>query len=320
MEEKSIQNQFIMLLLEKFPKKSHLVSFISETLCIEKDSVYRRLRNEVQFSLEETGIIAKKLSLSLDKAVGISSQKSQPFYYNKLSCYPGQESHNSDFLEEYNIIFQDLNNDPTSEIGMTAKMLPEAFFLEFEFIHKFYILKRLYHYEARKDINMDEIKYSKKMNELFMKIKDLYHGISESYFIFHQNIFLDLVENIKYFQSLDLLNEENKNKIKADLFLLLEKLEATVSNGFSDKGKKMHFYISDMNFDLPTLYIKSKKHSFSTIRAYTTNDTMLNNLVAVDDIHNYFLSIKRTSTQISQCSEIVRRKFFNKQKEYIESL
>lgn len=62
----------IEALKEKLPPKTNLANLLMDTLYIGREAIYRRLRGEVPFTLEEAALISRKLGVSLDKIVGVS--------------------------------------------------------------------------------------------------------------------------------------------------------------------------------------------------------------------------------------------------------
>lgn len=59
---------------EKLSPKENIANLLMDTLFIGKEAIYRRLRGEVPFILEEAALISRKLGVSLDKIVGVSFQ------------------------------------------------------------------------------------------------------------------------------------------------------------------------------------------------------------------------------------------------------
>ena len=90
---------------EKLPLKGQLADMLMDTLYIGKEAVYRRLRGEVPFTLQESALISRKLGISLDKIIGLSFKSNAMFninivdyddpfesYYNILEKYVWQNS------------------------------------------------------------------------------------------------------------------------------------------------------------------------------------------------------------------------------------
>lgn len=72
-------------LREKVPLHSLLAEELSEAFKITHDSAYRRLRGETMFRADELIHIGQKYNISIDDLLGISGQKSIPFYYSALN-------------------------------------------------------------------------------------------------------------------------------------------------------------------------------------------------------------------------------------------
>ena len=69
---------------DKIPDGVNLANTLMDILYIGKEAVYRRLRGEVPFTLNEASIISKKLGVSLDQIVGISYTNNAMFDLNLL--------------------------------------------------------------------------------------------------------------------------------------------------------------------------------------------------------------------------------------------
>ena len=67
---------------EKLPLKGQLADMLMDTLYIGKEAVYRRLRGEVPFTLQESALISRKLGISLDKIIGLSFKSNAMFNIN----------------------------------------------------------------------------------------------------------------------------------------------------------------------------------------------------------------------------------------------
>ena len=53
----------IEALKEKLPPKRNLANLLMDTLYIGREAIYRRLRGEVPFTLEEAALISRKLGV-----------------------------------------------------------------------------------------------------------------------------------------------------------------------------------------------------------------------------------------------------------------
>lgn len=106
----------IEALKEKLPPKTNLANLLMDTLCIGREAIYRRLRGEVPFTLEEAALISRKLGVSLDKIVGVSFSANAVF---DLNVVDHDDPFNAYFtiLSRYVKIFRAFQDDPTTALG-----------------------------------------------------------------------------------------------------------------------------------------------------------------------------------------------------------
>lgn len=80
----SIVNELINEMKERIAPKETLANFLTNTLCMGKEAVYRRLRGEVAFTFDEVAVISHKLGISIDQIIG--NHLSNPGYIRSESA------------------------------------------------------------------------------------------------------------------------------------------------------------------------------------------------------------------------------------------
>ena len=96
---------------EKLPLKGQLADMLMDTLYIGKEAVYRRLRGEVPFTLQESALISRKLGISLDKIIGLSFKSNAMFNINIVDYDDPFESYYN-ILEKYVSLINTMPDDP----------------------------------------------------------------------------------------------------------------------------------------------------------------------------------------------------------------
>ena len=64
MKQEILHDNLLKAIREKLPYEENLASVLGNLLCIGKEAIYRRLRGEVPFTLEEAALISRKLGVS----------------------------------------------------------------------------------------------------------------------------------------------------------------------------------------------------------------------------------------------------------------
>ena len=101
-----ILNELITVMKERVPHGQNLASILADILCMGKEAVYRRLRGEVSFSIEEIAVISSKLGISIDQVVGSHNSNKVTFDLNLLHTSNAIESY-YEILNRYQQIFEE---------------------------------------------------------------------------------------------------------------------------------------------------------------------------------------------------------------------
>jgi hypothetical protein len=311
---------FIDALYKKFPKKSKLTKSLTKLLDIEREAIYRRLRKEVFFSAHEIVKIASTWGISLDEISQIDSE--QYSFKMKQVNYLDPSDEEIIFLRQVIQGIRLLRNVPDTEFMDISNKLPRQIIAGYPYLNQFYLFKKHYLYGTEKE----SVTFSKAIisEEKRLITEEYYKEIKfvpQSEFIFDNLIFEFLVNDIRYFSSINLITQEEKELIKKDLYNVLNYLLDVATHGcYPETQKKVNIYISELNLDTNYNYTISPEanicfvHAFEKLEIYTFNSHMVKNF------KSWMQLKKRTSIQISEVDERSRIDFFTKQRLIINSL
>ena len=100
----SIVNELITAMKDRLPPGQNLANFLTDTLCIGREAVYRRLRGEVAFTIDEVAQISYKLGISIDQIIGNHLHNRVTFDMNLLRSANAIESY-YEIIDRYLRIF-----------------------------------------------------------------------------------------------------------------------------------------------------------------------------------------------------------------------
>jgi hypothetical protein len=305
---------------EQLPAGQNLAVTLSDMLCIGKEAAYRRLRGEVPFTFGEAAIIAEKMNISLDTVACNSRDDTIPFFYTAIS-FSDTGDKNYELFKRRVIEYERAQHDPDSELGIAMNMLPVTFTSRYLHLSRLRCYKWTYQHEGRKNI----VPYSgMPFTERFFLLGERYRkaveGMRTTYIILDPMIFQYMINDIRYFEGVGLLRPEEKEKIREELFLLLDDMERAATNGRYDSGNPLYIYISTTNFESTYSYTVYKHGSVSCLSIFTLNVLSSVDPVMFAMIKEWISSLKRLSILISEAGEMPRRRFFREQRELVEKL
>ena len=310
-------------LKKKIPQKSRLASTIAEILMIEKESVYRRLRGDVHFTLCEAWTVAKELGISLDEIGGITTVSNiKPLQMELPLLHKSIDNFNFDVLENFVKQLKNFTDQPSSEFAAALGSLPSSIYSPYRKLTKFFFYKWLYQFgggEAQK--RFEEIELPNRLMKLKKEIEHYTERFSQTTYVWDPIIIENLVNDIKYFSSIRLINGEDVSALKNELLELLEKLETITSEGkYPGTGKDVYFYISNINIGMNYSYISTKSSCMSLFSTFIIQAINSYERETCDKLRNWVTSLKRSSVLISQSGEKERIMFFEKQRSIINTL
>ena len=298
---------------EKMPTGTNLANTLMDILYIGKEAIYRRLRGEVPFTLAEAAVISRKMGISLDKMIGVSFSNNAVFDLNVVHHTNTFETYH-DILTKYVNAFDNIREDPTTEMATSSNILPQALYLKHDVLSKFRLFKWMYQNENIKCKHFDELEIPHKIYNIQKDFVNMTQQMKTTDYIWDNTVFEHVVRDIQFFSEIHLVSED-KELIKDDLLLLTDELEELAGKGKYETGNDVRIYISNIKFDATYSYVATSNSHISMIRIYS-----INAITTQDD--GMFRSLKEwvQSTQISESGEMQRIRFFNEQREIINTL
>lgn len=322
MERKLLHYLFLDALYKKVPKKSELADDIADMLNLDKISVYRRLRGSVRFSVDEMGVIARKYEISLDELLDNISKKNIQSIKFDFPIIPDINNSNDERLEENYELYTQYLSGENSEIGGAMGILNRIFYIQHEQLTRFFLFKWGRYYTNEKQYKRFEtVQIDERQQQIIEMELSLLNKYKKTFYIWDSQIIPNLVRDIKYYESIDSINKEEKQLIKEDLFQLLDRLEAmAIAGKHSETGNKFELYSASMNINTSHVYLHA-----DDFWAYYLNIHLIRAIITYDhtfcmEMKRWINSLKASSVLISESGEKERLLFFNKQREAVDSL
>ena len=312
-------DSFLDALYKKYPQKPQLTEALMDLLSIEREAVYRRLRNDVMFPANEIVKIASAWNISLDDIVGINSN--QISFKLQLWNYlnPSNEQ-----LNQMRFLVEDseyTRNFPNVECMEISNKLPRMLTSGFLYINRFHLLRWMYQYINEKSLPFSKTVYPEKVAQLSSTYYMVSKSLANVSFIWDYNLFNYLVSDIRYFCSIYLITDEEKEFIKNDLYALLDYMSEVAEKGcWPETGNKVNLYISYLSIDTNYSYYYSESLKFCCVHAFAKNEIYTFDLAMVENFRSYMQSKKKASVKISEADERSRIEFFMKQRQLVDSL
>jgi hypothetical protein len=322
MKYEILYRDLLAQLQKRTPQNSKLVAKLADILNLEKESIYRRLRREVPFTFEEIMVIAKKFSISLDSMLGVDAKPTYPFRFQSVE---NENPVEVDYvmLDGFVQAIKDVASDPDGEMSLVTNLLPLSLYMGFQRIYHFYYFKwRYYSAPASQTKSYHEILFPDRLVQI---IKDIFvHSkkVQTTHFIVDSRIFHNFVNDVTYFNSIRLINDNDVLLVKDNLLHFVDYIEAIAAKGYIDNpSNKVFIYLSETGIDTSYSYVYSR-HSIRFVLLWSF---IFNGVLTFDEeilaiMRLRIRSIIRTSALLSVTGEKQRILYFDTQRKIVEQL
>lgn len=315
-----INNGLIEAMRNKIPEGTNLAHLLMDILSIGKEAVYRRLRSEVPFTLAEASVISGRLGISLDNLMGANFGNNAIFDLNMVDAGNPAGTY-SKLLERYLKVMSVMTREKHSETAASTNLIPKMFYMRYEGLSKFRLFKWIYQNGKTEAVkSYDDVILPEKLASLQDEFVRVTQDFRQTSFVWDSMMFMSIVNDIKYFEGIQLISKEATEGLKHELLLLIDELEATASKGAYRNGNEINIYLSNINFEAGYGYVESDSYFISTFRVYSINSFTSKDPEVFATMKNWIQSLKKFSILISQSGEMQRIHFFNRQREIVETL
>lgn len=296
---------------EKLNGKHSLSFFLADILCIGEGSAYRRIRGEVPFTFEEAIILSKQLNISLDEIIN-NTERIKHFRVC-LANYNNPQEADYEILQKYVYIINGAKDDPHSRMMVLTNSLPQAIYLQYKKMFAFFLFKWGLYNTPSPPKAFHEIIIPDRMQDIFKKSLSAQMQFNTTEYIFDKDIFLSLINEIKYFASIGLIKTQDVKNLRKEMHEILCYIENIAVSGKYENKKAAYIYISETRLKECYRSIKIKEHFISIMDTYLLNEAAATDQKSYEKINNWIYAKRQQSTLITQCADIQRIAFFDQQ-------
>jgi hypothetical protein len=319
----SIQAEFIKTLKALIPAEISLVDTLSDLLGISTDSVYRRLRCETDFTLEEIYKICGRYYISVDS---VFSHKSDTVTCNYTTLTDSEENFEK-YLSTLCGQLRSINAFDEKKIIYAAEEMP----IMHSFFNKELTAFKLFYWQ-RSVLNLPSYQGKKFAFDIVApNLMKLAEEIYAEYMsipaieIWTDETILTAVKQVEfYYESGAFASKEDALHILENVKKLAENLNAAaeqeqkISRG-SRPGGSYHLYNSDLVIGTNCIHVMAGGNNFSYISFNTMNSLTTANQVFCREIEHWMKNLIKKSTLISGSAEKQRFQFFRNMHRHIDN-
>ncbi len=322
-KEKKMDNRLKEILtkkiIENVPANIKPVNYITDVLDLSKESVYRRLNGQLDFTLAEIVKLSSALNFSLDYIHSQYAGKVGAFQYFPNRSMSVEDTFHSMIQEFYNSMVA-VSKAKEKHADIAINRMLGSLILHYPYLYKFNYYKWLHQYDnVPLNYYFKDVKFSEETIDLIQESSYYQRRLSKT-IILDENIMYNMIQEIKYFRDRGLISSEEVILLKMEINTFLEKLELVLSTGESSVGTEWKVYLSSVriSFNISCHNYDDKVSSSYWMHSdapFTTLDRQVYLLQK-----EWMTSLKQYSTLITQSNQKMQADFLNQQYKYLEEI
>lgn len=305
-------------LIEAVTKSPHAgknpVSYLKDLLNISKESVYRRLNDQVPFTFQEAAIIATDLKFSIDKII-MPDGNIPGGTIDIPAIFTGNLNHTVSYVKKISAAGSTKILMSVNTLSFLTLLLKEELckFLYYKTLHQLGAVPLCFPY-SELQVPAEIRKMQKEFNYY------LNNSSPEIIYIFDKTLFQGIVDEILYYHSRRLIKVQELEILKENLLGLLQKYEDITWLGNAGNGPQYSFYFSGFKINSNILHCECDDDIFSQYWINTMNPVNIHDRESCMIQKKWIESLKKYSTLITQANEMMQTDFLDKQRALINAI
>ena len=319
------QNDLINRILENIPKEIKPAPYLADMLDISLESAYRRFGGKIPFTFEEVTKLSQLLNFSVDDIIDRKMTNSKALFELKADELVGSSKAFAAMLKRQLNYIKKLLDSSNSEVLIAMRHLTALSILDFDYLFKFFYYKWTRQTEdASFNYFFSDVVFPLEIERLLEEIRSLSDAAlknNEQTIISNPSLCLSIVKEIQYYSKRNLINDEDLQLLKNDLFDWLASTDQLIKTGINPQGGRCNYFLSSFDIiESNSICTTFDMRMESQFWIYTINPLIVSNSGACKMHKEWFNSLKRYSTYITQSNEILQAEFLDKQREYINTI
>jgi len=302
----SVSSKIISEMKKQTPGKKNPVKYLTRMFSMSKETAYRRIRNQIPFSVEEVVVIAKYFNLSIDGLLDLKPDENNLLLNSNFSV----EQNPADIYS--GLLVDDIKNIEKVLASTNAKItvamnsipfrfLPYKSLFKLDYCHYMYSVGKMSLVSARySDVEIPPV-----VDELHEKSVECFSRLNHITCIIDSMLYSDIIKKIQYYHRLKFISTEDLHVLQAELLKLLEMYEDLLRTGKSNAGCDYVFYYSLFNLESSIIFFEFDDNSLLQVWVYPENPVVIKNNHQINDIQRRWIDSKiRNSILITKTTDI----------------
>lgn len=314
-------NKLLVSEIQKcLPEKKRVVPYLMETLGLGRESIYRRLRNNIPFSVKEIVKLSIELGFSIDEVTARSSNNRVFFDLPSTDSTDPMKIY-SEYMSDTIHILKKLNKSKNSQIISVHNRLPLSLIIHLKNLSKFLYFRWLHQtHNIPLNFSLSDIHIPIETYSLYNSLYYNYMKMEEISTILDESIFSSVIREITYYYKRNIIKKDELTALKEELNQVIDRMEVLTEKGTNDAGTKINLFISSFRVESTYFCFEYNDGIYTQVWSHIMPPITMNKPEICTVQKKRIEAYKKFSILITQCNEIQRSEYLNKQRKLINGM
>ena len=317
----NFNTKIIKEIIKQSPGDRNPVHFLTRAFPMSKETAYRRIRNQIPFTIEEIVAIAKRFDLSVDDLLDLRSEndlllnKEFDMEQNPVDVYSALLQDDLKLMEKL-LIARNVKITATMN-QIPFRLLPYKALFKLDYCHYIYSTGKVPLITTR----YSDIELPASINDLHDKTVAYFRCLKNITCIIDSMLYSNIIKKIQYYCQLQFFSADDLRLLQSELFALLDMYENLLRNGESSSGTGYVFYYSFFNLETNMVSFEYGDETLLQFWIYPENPMAIRNNQVMSDVQNRWIDSKiRNSMLITKTTDVHQIEMLRNLYQQIEGL
>lgn len=319
-----LKKNIVNKILAHIPDYMNPVDFLQEALDLSKESVYRRLKGDIAFTLDDVIKLSSKLSFSLDEIISSTEEghngRPVPFHFRSTKEFNPQKTF-TEILSFYIAGKERVAKAKDVEVLVASNRLMLLTGVYFKQIFKFYYYKWVHQTQQMPlNFSFSDVVIPDDIIELREKLI-VSPPVGSHVYVLDSNFLRNTLNEVQYYYKRKLISEEEIALLKKDFSDFVDVTEYMIMKQpprVDNHSTKI--YISATQIETTGMYCRTDDRQTLDLWLSFGSNIHTENVAVCKTYVSWVNTLKKFSSLITGCDEASQMQFIDRQRSYIENL
>lgn len=319
MKQECINQKLNDIIKSHIPEGIKPMPYLMDLLQLSRESVYRRLRGEISYTIQEGVLLASALNISFDELFdNINNKENVYINFNTAKTILPEDNY-VEMMKSTIKVFDNISEGQYSKVFYAGNKILNSLLINYKTLSKLRYIRWIHQtHNLPIDSKFSEIILPPKVIEVHKEYAEIAKRIDQMTVIFDSYAVLAIINTIKFYYRRNLITKAELLEMKKELLAMAYRFEEIARSGKNSYNMDTFLYLSDLNIESNIMLFEFEDKVSTHVLSSGKFPLVSSNVKIYDEQKMWIDSLLKFSVLVTRSNELVRAEFATKQIDLIE--